>query len=107
MTVEPFTHLRPGDGNHANLHNLNAVPRRPGCGACVPAPAAGLQLLGRCRAGSGIPVLLPRGVGRAGVLARMLQVSGASWFRWGMQVVVLPALGPAGAQREVPAGVGF
>lgn len=59
----------------------------------MPAPAAadGLQLLGRCRAGPGIPVLLPRGVGRACVLARVLQVSGTAWFRSGMQVG-----GPAG-----------
>jgi hypothetical protein len=59
----------------------------------VPAPAAagGLQLPGRGRAGPAIPVLQPRGVGRAGVLARVLQVSGAAWFRSGMQVG-----GPAG-----------
>jgi hypothetical protein len=62
MTVEPFTHLRPVAGNHANLHNLNAVPVS-WLQACVPAPAAGLQLLRRGRAGPGIPVLLPRGAG--------------------------------------------
>jgi hypothetical protein len=108
MTVEPFTHLRP------------LTETMPTCITPTPFPVPWLQA---CRAGSrcrwaaaaapsgagrpGIPVLLPRGVGRAGVLARVLQVAGAAWFRCGMQVVVLPAVGPGAAQREVSAGVGF
>ena len=61
---------------------ITSTPSRcPGCRPAVPAPAAaGLQLLRR-----------PRGLGRPGPV---LQVAGASWFRSGMQAVVLPAVGP-------------
>ena len=90
--------LGPVGGNHANLHNLNAVPGAlaaglpcrlrlpPGCSCCAGAGA------GR---DPGAPA-----AGRAGALVRMLQVAGASWFRSGRQVVVLPAVGPAAVQRR-------
>lgn len=89
-------------------HNLNAVPGALAAGLpCrLPLPL-GCSCCSVGAAGPGTPVLLPRGVGRAGVLARVLRVAGAAWFRSGMQAVVLPAVGPAAALGEVLAGVGF
>ncbi|NMR32529.1 hypothetical protein [Crystallibacter degradans] len=88
MTVEPFTHLRPVAGNHANLHNLNAVP---------------VPWLQDCRAGS----RCRWGARAAAAPSGAAGGPGLGWFRSGMQVVVLPAAGPAAAQRAVLAGVGF
>jgi hypothetical protein len=112
MTVEPFTHLRPVGfgarwlwgplalgpvgGNHANLHNLNAVPGAlaaglpcrlrlpPGCSCCAGAGA------GR---DPGAPA-----AGRAGALVRMLQ--GGRRF-----LVPLRQAGGGSAGRVGPAAV--
>jgi len=82
----------------------------PTCITSTPFPVPWLQA---CRAGSGcrraaaaapgpglagIPVLLPRAV--PAPWSGCCRVAGASWFRSGRQVVVLPAVGPAAVQRR-------